>query len=169
MTISLPEILHALPGFYLAVAVSLPQASLLWVVEPLDPDHHTGAPWLPEALHSAHIGQLGPAGWQEHSAVPDTDCFLAPHNGLVEKLAGFTLQTSPLWRKEKTALSWFRPFLPFVSSPEQTRARFNMLYQSNKICPKQKKKRKTKEREKNSPVSFLFLSIILRYGYFYLQ
>lgn len=52
----------ALPGLYLAIAVSLPQASLLRVVEPFDPDHHAGAPRLPEALHSAHIGQLGPTG-----------------------------------------------------------------------------------------------------------
>lgn len=45
---------------YLAIAVSLPQASFLWVVEPLDPDHHAGAPGLPEALYSSHVGQLGP-------------------------------------------------------------------------------------------------------------
>lgn len=56
------EIPPALGGLYLAVAVSLPQAGLLWVVEPLDPDHHAGAPRLPQALHSAHVGQLGPAG-----------------------------------------------------------------------------------------------------------
>lgn len=55
------EILPALPGLYLAIAVSPPQASLLRVVEPLDPDHHAGAPRLPEALDSAHIGQLRPA------------------------------------------------------------------------------------------------------------
>lgn len=52
----------ALSGPHLAVAVSLPQASLLRMVEPLDSDHHGGAPGLPEALHSAHIGELRPAG-----------------------------------------------------------------------------------------------------------
>lgn len=61
LTIPILEILLALPGLYLAVAVSLPQACLLWVVEPLDPDDHAGAPRLPEALHSTHVGQLGPA------------------------------------------------------------------------------------------------------------
>lgn len=61
LTIPVLEILLALPRLYLAVTVSLPQASLLRVVEPLDPDHHAGAPRLPEALHSAHVGQLGPA------------------------------------------------------------------------------------------------------------
>lgn len=60
LTISVLEILLAL-CLYLAIAVSLPQASLLWVVEPLDPDHHAGAPRLPEALHSTYVGQLGPA------------------------------------------------------------------------------------------------------------
>lgn len=61
LTISVLEILLAMPGLYLAIAVSLPQASLLRVVEPLDPDNHAGAPRLPEALHSAHVGQLRPA------------------------------------------------------------------------------------------------------------
>lgn len=61
LTIPVLEILLALMGLYLAITVSLPQPSLLWVVEPLDPDHHAGAPRLPEALHSAHVGQLGPA------------------------------------------------------------------------------------------------------------
>ena len=65
VTLTIPcfrEILLALCGLYLAIAVSLPQAGLLRVVEPLDPDHHAGAPGLPEALHPAHVGQLGPAG-----------------------------------------------------------------------------------------------------------
>lgn len=62
LTIPVLEIPVALSGLYLAIAVSLPQASLLRVVEPLDPDHHAGAPRLPEALHSAHVGQLGPPG-----------------------------------------------------------------------------------------------------------
>lgn len=44
----------------LAITVSLPQASFFWVVEPLDPDHHAGAPGLPEALYSSYIGQLWP-------------------------------------------------------------------------------------------------------------
>lgn len=88
-------------SLYLAVTVTLPQARLLWVVEPLDPDHHAGTPRLPEALHSAHVGQLWPAGRQEDSAVPDTHCLLAPHNGLIEKLTGFTLQTSSLLGEKK--------------------------------------------------------------------
>lgn len=92
----------AVASLYLAVTVTLPQARLLRVVEPLDPDHHAGTPRLPEALHSAHVGQLRPAGRQEDSAVPDTHCLLAPHNGLIEKLPGFALQTSPLMgEKEK--------------------------------------------------------------------
>lgn len=61
LTAPILEIVLALCGLYLAISVSLPQACLLWVVEPLDPDHHAGAPRLPEALHSAHVGQLGPA------------------------------------------------------------------------------------------------------------
>lgn len=101
LTIPIFEPLLALPGLYLAVTVSLSQASLLWMVEPLDPDNHAGAPRLPEALHSAHIGQLGPARWQKNSTVPDTHRFFAPHDGLVEKLPGFTFQTSPLSGKEK--------------------------------------------------------------------
>lgn len=60
LTIPVLEIRLALVGLYLAISVSLPQASLLRVVEPLDPDHHAGTPRLPEALHSAHVGQLGP-------------------------------------------------------------------------------------------------------------
>lgn len=59
VTLTIPT-LDILLGLYLAIAMSLPQASLLRVVEPLDPDNHAGAPRLPEALHSAHIGQLGP-------------------------------------------------------------------------------------------------------------
>lgn len=92
-------------GLYLAIAVSFPQASLLRVVEPFDPDHHAGAPWLPEALHSAHVGQLGTTGWKKHGAVSNTHHLFAPHNGLVEKLPGFTLQTSPLSKREKITLS----------------------------------------------------------------
>lgn len=88
-------------GLYLAVTVTLPEARLLWVVEPLDPDHHAGTPRLPEALHSAHIRQLWPAGRQEDGAVPDTHCLLAPHNGLIEKLPGFALQTSSLLTEKK--------------------------------------------------------------------
>lgn len=96
-------------SLYLAVTVTLPQARLLRVVEPLDPDHHAGTPRLPEALHSAHIRQLWPAGRQEDSAVPNTHCLLAPHNGLIEKLTGFTLQTSPLLgeKKKYSALGQF--------------------------------------------------------------
>lgn len=109
LTIPVLEIWLALVGLYLAISVSLPQSSLLRVVEPLDPDHHAGAPRLPEALHSAHVGQLGPTRWQEDSAIPNTYCLLAPHNGLIEKLAGFTLQTSPLsgYENKNSTLSQF--------------------------------------------------------------
>lgn len=101
LTIPLLEILLAAASPYLAVSVSLPQASLLRVVEPLDPDYHAGTPGLPQALHPAHVGQLRPARWQEHGTVTDTHRLLASHDGFVEKLAGFTFQTSPLlgWKK----------------------------------------------------------------------
>ena len=58
-----------LPAPHPAVAVPLAQARLLGVVEPLDPDHHAGAPRLPERLHPAHVGQLGAPGRQEHGTV----------------------------------------------------------------------------------------------------
>lgn len=123
------EIRLALVGLYLAISVSLPQASLLRVVEPLDPDHHAGAPRLPEALHSAHVGQLGPARWQEDSAIPDTYCLLAPHNGLIEKLAGFTLQTSPLsgCENKNSTLSQFIRCGRVISGPTSFRNEANLL------------------------------------------
>lgn len=81
---------------YLSVMVPLPQARLLGMVEPLDPDHHAGGPGLPEALHPPHVGQLGPTGGQEHSTIPHMHRLTTTHNRLVEQLTGLTLQTTPL-------------------------------------------------------------------------
>lgn len=83
---------------YLLVCELLARVGLLWVVEPVDPNHHVATPWLPHALDAADEGQVGPARWQEDGAVADADHLPAPDDGLVEELLGLALHTAPLHR-----------------------------------------------------------------------
>ena len=75
----------------LAVVVPLAQLGLFRMVEPLDLDHHAGAPGLPQVLYAAHIGQVRPSCRQEHGTVSHLHRVFASHDGLVEQLLGFSL------------------------------------------------------------------------------
>lgn len=83
-------------NFYLLVSEFLARVCLLWMIEPIDPDHHVAAPGFPHALDAANEGQVGPASRQEHCTVPDADHLSATDNGLIEKLLGLALHTTSL-------------------------------------------------------------------------
>lgn len=80
----------------LLVSEFLARVRLLWMIEPVDPDHHVATPGLPHALDAADKGQVGPTGGQKHSTVPDADHLSATHDGLIEELLGLALHTASL-------------------------------------------------------------------------
>lgn len=87
---------------YLLVGEFLSRICLLWMVEPVDPDHHVAAPGLPHALDASDEGQVRPAGGQKHGTVTDADHLPASHDGLVEELLGFAFHSSSLkWKSEE--------------------------------------------------------------------
>lgn len=83
-------------GSYLLVGEFLSRVCLLWMIEPVDPDHHVAAPGLPHALDAANKGQVGSPSRQEHGTVTDADHLSAAYNRLVEELLGLALHTSSL-------------------------------------------------------------------------
>lgn len=83
------------------------------MIEPVDPDHHVAAPGLPHALDAADKRQVGPAGGQEHSTVPDADHLSAAYNGLIKELLSFSLHTA--------SLSGFPKPLPELSGWKESR------------------------------------------------
>lgn len=84
----------------LLVGEFLARVGFLWVVEPVDPDHHVAAPGLPHALDAADEGQVWPSGGQKHGAVSDADHLSATHDGLVEEFLGLALHAASLERLE---------------------------------------------------------------------
>lgn len=95
---------YFLQDSYLLVGEFLAGVRLLWMIEPVDPDHHVAAPRLPHALDAADEGQVGPAGGQEHGAVADADHLSSSHDGLVEELLSFALHAASLRRSEEDRL-----------------------------------------------------------------
>lgn len=92
-------------NFYLLVCEFLAGVRLLWMIEPVDPDHHVAAPGLPHALDATDEGQVGAASGQEHCTVPDADHFSATHNGFVEELLSLPLHTASLEGPQRTRWS----------------------------------------------------------------
>lgn len=84
------------PPSYLLVGEFFAWVGLLWVVEPVDSDHHVAAPGLPHALDASDEGQVGSAGGQEHGTVADADHLSASNDGLVEELLSLALHTTSL-------------------------------------------------------------------------